>query len=244
MSSRYSGYKRRSTYRRTYPIAKKYNSNPGFTRFGSGYSKRWNTRSSILKAANVELKFHDTTPDSGEIEEVGGYIHNLNLIAIGASPDQRIGRKIVVKQIAGNLIIDNKYYEGDEVAISVILDKQCNGQDPNMDDIFTGGKPYDFPDIYNSKRFQILYNKFFALNSMNYTAEKEAGENNQDKDKYARINKTIAFKIKCNIPIDFNDTIGNANIAMIRSNNLLLVARSVHGTSKVTGKTRIMFSDY
>lgn len=241
----YSGYQ----YKKYQPMASKYKkSRAGQTRFSSAYTNRFVNKSTILKAANVELKFHDTTPDTNgnfnilppdnqHPDRVAGYTHNLNLIKIGPGPSERIGRKITVKSIMANLEFTMDAHQSDFIRCSIVLDKQSNGQTAAISDIYTGTVPWDFTNVYNNKRFQVLYSKTFALNWAGI-----ANENNDWANGETR--KYVGIKLKTNIPIDYSDVVADANINQLKSNNLVLVITGAEGKTKVKGKTRILFTDY
>ena len=222
---------------------------PGYTRYSSSFSGRYNKRprgSGIIPT--TEMKFHDDkispTDGGNSWVDLGGWasgatLGSLNLIAVGAGPSQRIGRKITVRNILANIGFNMAAHQSDFCRVSIILDKQCNGSEPTAAELFEGTNLFQFSNPTNNKRFQTLYQKTFAMNftATGITASNavppvvQAYHNGQTK-------KVLQVKLKTNITIDYSTAVGTADIADVRTNNIILVFQGAESKVQVTGFTR------
>ena len=205
------------------------------------------TRIGKTTLRDVELKYFDTTHDvaatSSNVnnnpiigmgpEATSRKVVQLNLVPAGNLPSERIGRKIVVKEIAGNIIFTMNAHQSDVVKVSVVQDRQCNGAELTADSVFTGTRLVDFPQLANSQRYNILAMK---MKSINWTG---LGDDNGPANGETRA--VMSFKIPCNIEINFSDAAGA--IASVRSNNLCVIFQSRDGKTKAESRWRIRYSD-
>ena len=82
---------------------------------------------------------------------------SLNLIPKGTSANDRIGRKIRMVQIAYDISVYNYDTVAAPYALDVILDKQCNGVDMNVTDIYQDPtNVHSHKNLNNSNRFKTL----------------------------------------------------------------------------------------
>jgi len=239
---RYSGYKRKGGYRSGY--SRKRTAMRGAGRYAGNLTltNRYTARNKV-SLRDVELKYFDSThdanadtvgPDSGggAVNKVG----QLCVIAAGPNPDQRIGRKIVVKEICGNVELVMNAHQSDIVRVCVVQDRQANGAVLTADSVFTGKKIDDFPSIPNSNRFNILAMK---IKTMNWTASQ--ANNDGSAWSNGETKAFLTFKIPCNIEVNYSDAA--AEIASIKSNNLSILVGSRDGKTRLASRWRIRYSD-
>jgi len=242
---RYSGYKRKGGYRSGY--SRKRTAMRGAGRYAGNLTltNRYTARNKV-SLRDVELKYFDSThdaaanavgPDSGgaPVAKVG----QLCIMAAGPNPDERIGRKIVVKEIAGNVELVMNAHQSDTIRICVVQDRQCNGAETTTNAIFTGTKIDDFQSIPNSNRFNILAMKVKTMNwtSQAVTADPAlAGSYSNGETK-----AFLTFKIPCNIEVNYSDAA--AAIASVKSNNIFIVVGSRDGKTRLASRWRIRYSD-
>jgi len=239
---RYSGYKRKGGYRSGY--SRKRTAMRGAGRYGGNITltNRYTARNKV-SLRDVELKFFDTTHD-GNTDTIGpdsgvgavNKVSQLCLIAAGPNPDQRIGRKIVVKEISGNVELVMNAHQSDIVRICVVQDRQANGAGLTADSVFTGKKIDDFPAVPNSNRFNILAMKVKTMNwtSSQANAGGTAYSNGETK-------AFLTFKIPCNIEVNYADA--TADLTAVKSNNLSLLVGSRDGKTRLASRWRIRYSD-
>ena len=239
---RYTGYKR-SRYSRSYP--RKRTAMSGRYRYANNITltNRY-TRIGKVSLRDVELKYKDSTHDHATADigpdhndaAAKSAVSQLCLIAANADPDGRIGRKIVVKEIQGTVIATMNAHQSDVLKITVVQDRQCNGAAIAASDVFSGKQIVDFPQISNSKRFNILAMK---MKSLNWTASQA----NADGTAYSNgeTRAVLSFKIPCNIEINYLDAA--STIDKIRSNNICVIFQTREGKTAVASRWRLRFSD-
>jgi len=118
----------------------------------------------------------------------------------------------------------------------VVLDKQCNGAAPNVDDILETTDWQSFNNLANKNRFRTLYDKTFVLNPLSASGDGTAND-------FGEYDRAFTFFKKCSIPIEFDSTTGA--ITEIKSNNLVILAISDTSNTVTTmnSKIRLRFSD-
>jgi len=183
---------------------------PGVTR-RAGYYGRFKNPDAELKFIDTDINF--TADTTGEIPADGVTLHE---IAQGVAENERIGRKVVLKSIwlKGAAV----YAPGGSASATavtylyIILDTQCNGASPGINDIFnTSALFLAFPNLENGDRFKVLKVMKFAWNP-------GAGVTTA----YNGMSKNINWFRKCNIPIEFGGAVGD--ITEIKSNNVFIAA--------------------
>ena len=185
-----------------------------------------------------ELKFHDIDIVDVFIDVSGTILApSCNLIAQGTGESERIGRKCRIKSIDWRMSFRKNASTataGDDVVrIILYLDKQTNGAAATILDILDTADYQSFPNLANSSRFSFLMDRTFAINSH------AGGGNGTTQDLYSFM-KTLRFRKRCNIPLEFNLTAGV--IAELRSNNLGVLTISREGTSGMESTMRLRFS--
>jgi len=181
----------------------------------------------------------------------------INLLAVGASTFQRIGRGVHMKScyLRGALFPSGNAgtYAGEYLRIAVVYDRQTNGAFPNYADIFltvdSGGNgsngPFDMPNLNNSERFVILADEHFSLPSTFVSGS--GGQTQQaaavaDQAQCTNIDRYIKIK---DFPINFKaDT---ATIGSISSGALyvITVGSQAAATAGATFNyaTRVRYTD-
>jgi len=161
---------------------------------------------------------------------------SIVIMAQGASPNQHIGQKIVVRSIQTKLLFQLAAGEISSTIVKVALvqDTQANGVDASGTDVYAGAGPgiVQLRDMENSLRFKVLWEETLSLDSGAGVADAYAGDDGLV-DRY----------IKCAIPIQYAAT-GEADITEVKTNNLFILAsNSNSGVVTMTGTVRIRFTD-
>lgn len=200
------------------------------------------------RAVNVvdlpELKFHDHTVDGSAIAAGGVIVSDIiNDISAGTLEQQRIGRKITIKNINWRyqlklpILDDSALLESSEVMRLIFYqDKQCNGTPATAIQIMeTVIGIHSFRKLANAGRFTILMDKVYVLN---YQAVSHLAN---DTIAQAEVLIEDSFFKKVHIPIEFLGTSGA--IRNVTSNNLGVLVITRSGTGSLTSKVRIRFTD-
>jgi len=169
-----------------------------------------------------EKKYLDTTyigsfDQTGEVLPGGGTSTGLNLIPQGDTAVTRDGRECYIRSIHLRGYVNlplNAGISSCVIRMMLVLDTQANGAYPAFADVVNGVN--GFNNLDNSKRFRILKDWFFAVNSMNLALTAADVLTSTSIYKYIKYNK------RCNIPLEFSGTTGA--ITEVRSNNLVLIA--------------------
>lgn len=196
-----------------------------------------------------ELKYFDKVVNASNLSLMAatGEIIGLNdTIINGSGVSNVIGNHITVKQIEINMTFwlnqiatttfasakDKNWFH-----VALVLDTQANGQMATLANVFTGTSTEAMINPANEQRFRILKQKGFtqnaqtmAINGTNWTA-------------FAAQPIDLRWKIKCNIRLDYGSPAGN--IAQVRSNNLMIMIRSLGDDATTRGNyhTRIRYTD-
>lgn len=224
---------------------------PGYIRT-SGYFGRFNRGGAysrlranpFVRRADVEKKFHDVTIADATTGTTWEESTSQNLIAQGTTEVQRIGRKVVVKDIhmRGEVLLSalqDSAAIGEAVhwRLLLVLDKQANGANAAVGDVIeTTTNINSFNNLANKDRFKILWQTRDTLNSTGASGTGVTGDHAGDV-------KIIEYHKKVNIPIEFDSTTGA--ITEIKSNNLFwMFCRSqAGGTVTLNMVTRLRFTD-
>ncbi len=168
-----------------------------------------------------ELKLFDTF--HGNQADIGGGIiaePSFNLIPQGVDFDERVGRKITVKEVS----VHARFEMGEQASMGdmrdygrliIYQDKQCNGAVPLVTDILgpSGTNDLSFNDLSNKNRFRTLMSITCDMNQ-NSAIWDTVGVVIRTAAKV----KTIEQYKKVNFPIEFSGSTGA--LATIRSNNI------------------------
>lgn len=192
----------------------------------------------------------DNQGSSGAVTTTG-WIEYLSNVGQGVEPDQRIGRKFVVKSMSMRLEVqfhdnNNSYATlhdavanaNDRVRIIVFVDKQCNGAVVTISDLLKeidGQVSIDsFRNMENMGRFKVLADKW--VDSDNKTVILAGNSYHFPKER-----RTVNMYFKnLNIPHEFDQTTGS--ITGCRTNCLYLFAISDKGNTIIQYNVRIRFN--
>lgn len=158
----------------------------------------------------------------------------------GTSANQREGRQVIVTGIVVRANIratnqmSNTLQETDLVVrLMLLLDRQCNGSAPSMDELLQdkNDNVNAFINLNNAQRFVILQDKYITFNA---TGNNRLSNGSSLASEPYLPHKQISMVHKCNIPIQYASVNGTVN--EIRANNILLVAwASSDATSASSG---------
>ncbi len=211
----------------------------GFQRT-AGYFGRY----SGAAGTSGELKFHDLDVDDGLIA-TGGTIFapgSVNEIAQGVTESTRIGRKCTIKSVnwrfnmSVGVTASGSATASDVVRVIMYLDKQCNGVTAATTDILQTNNYQSFNNLANKNRFRTLMDR-------SYTIEPQALGGNGTANDQAGYGQHDTFFLKCNIPIEYDDSASTGAIGTIRSNNIGVLILSQNGTVTFDSKMRLRFAD-
>ncbi len=190
---------------------------------------------------NGELKFHDVDLDDAVVDSAGAITASVCLIPQGVTEKTRVGRKCTIRSINWDYEIDlpEKVAQAtppvpEHFRIIMYLDKQANGATATVTGILESADYQSFNNLANSSRFYTLMDRRFT---MQYTA---AIGITASSDWPQQLRRGSFYK-RCNIPLEFDSTMGV--ITEIRSNNIgvLLITRG--GVGGFASKIRLRFSD-
>ncbi len=189
-----------------------------------------------------ELKFHDLDIDDAVIATGGNIAEDSVLtIAQGTTESQRIGRKVVVRQISWRMRLSLPATStpgdtGDELRVILYLDKQANGATAAVTDILETSDFQSFNNLANTSRFRTLMDHTFSVVS-------RSGSFDGTNDQFGEDTQHHTFFKKLNIPIEYDNSVTTGAISSMRSNNIGVLLLSFSGLGGFSSKMRIRFSD-
>lgn len=128
------------------------------SRMSGRYAARYGTRNRLQRAPGVsgETGYVDVAVASYGLDTTGS-VTLLNTVAQGASVQQRVGKKIVLKglQCRGSLY-NNSTAAQNDVAFMIVYDKRPTGALPAVTDILAASNAVSMNNDANSGRFTIL----------------------------------------------------------------------------------------
>ena len=213
---------------------------PGYTRRIGNYGR--------YTGIAPEIKHHGTHWTGNSIGDAGAnFAQSLNLVVQGVNSGQRIGRKIMIKDLELRGQVTYQPTLGSDtfnrVRILIVHDKQCNGGPAaQWAEVFnaniTGVKNIDsFRNQANISRFRVLKDTTFKLENQISGAVF-----------FPAVGQSFNWKFKnINIPIDFSGT--TAALTNVRSNNIFVLAVSSNFIFSPVDRpifaahTRISYSD-
>ncbi len=191
---------------------------------------------------NAELKFKDLDVDDAIVATGGVLTTSINLIAQGTGESERIGRKCTIRSIfwRGSISLPEGELQGapgdaERFRLILYLDKQCNGAAATALGILETVGVDNYRNLANSGRFDILYDKRFTLN---YLTLSHFAVNSFS---HSRMARDFSFFKKCEIPLEFDNTVGA--LTELRSNNLGLLIVTETGNGGLISSVRLRFSD-
>jgi len=215
---------------------------PGFDRTGGGYKRAlYNPNADKAEIKNYDVLNTIALVFGNPLAVSTGATSGacLDLLTQGVGENQRIGRKICVKNIhyRGNVeYIPQVGSEAwDRAVIMIILDTQCNGAFPANPptDVFSSTNPSAFLlNLDNSNRFRVLKSWSHDFNA---TVQDVGG---------ATLANQIAH-VDLYVPMNM-EVVYSANtgaIAELRDNNIFLAFGSANGLCQFGGSSRVRFTD-
>ncbi len=187
-----------------------------------------------------ELKFHDLNIDDAVVATTGTIAEDSVLtIAQGTDESERVGRKIVVKQIGWRFDIQlppstASGATSDQVRVILYLDKQANGAAAAVTDLLETADYQSFNNLSNSGRFRTLMDRDYDLVA-------KAGGGDGTTEDYGEDLVSDTFFKKCNIAVEYSGTTGV--IAQMTSNNIGVLLLSKSGFTVFKSNMRIRFTD-
>jgi len=183
-----------------------------------------------------ERKWLDKTYSAVTVPNSPTNMGSINIMAQGASPNEHIGQKILIRSIQAKLLLQLAAGEISSaiVKIALVQDTQANGVDASGTEVYAGAGPgiVQLREMENSLRFKVIWEETVNLDSGAGVADAYAGDDGLV-DRY----------IKCAIPIMYAPT-GEADITEVKSNNLFILASTSNaGVVTMTGTVRIRFTD-
>ncbi len=194
-----------------------------------------------------ELKFHDVDIDQAVADLSAGVIlgtDSWNKIVQDVTEKTRVGRKCTVRSIGWRANL--KYALNASTALGtphtvrlmVVLDKQANGAAPTVTGVLESANYQSFNNLANTSRFMTLFDTTIPLN---YQAAAGDGTTNDA----APLDHPFTFFKKCNIVLEFDDSVATGAIGSIRSNNIfgIMISSIASSTASLDSKVRLRFSD-
>lgn len=215
-----------------------------------------------------ELKHHDFSFTANTpIPSTGLKINSIVDISQSALFERRIGFKVTIKKITINILFEfttsvdtvpSPFNNTEVIDVSVILDKQANGQAPVLtggggDGAFTGLNPMSLPNPGTENRYTFLSHAVILFNSDVRPYSDVTGSGNppsipitigttQEFFTSSQL-KYWSFDQECDIDIMYSGI--GAGMANIKSNNICLMFRALYGTNILVknGFGRCWFED-
>jgi len=128
------------------------NSGPGRSGFKANFFR-------LQRAYKNEMGYVDVASATYPLDSAGaaGSVKLLNTVAQGASVNQRIGKKIVLKGLqCRGYVQGNSNCDTTSVSYLIVYDKRPTGANPSVTDILMSADPKSMNNDANAGRFRIL----------------------------------------------------------------------------------------
>lgn len=221
--------------------------------YGPGYSRTggfWRANKQQTRGKQ-ELKFKDQLLTDQAVLVAGLVMEDtIHVIDTGVGPEQRIGRKSVIRSVQMHLqfylpeavIGSSGVGSDDTVRFMVVLDRQCNGTAPSVGTIFETSLVTTILsplNLENKHRYKVLKTMYCKIEPKVLALTSASADSSIVPFTSKFINVYIPFKR--GIIIEYSGATGS--IGEMRSNNIFIVAFSQHGDARVTGTIRVRFTD-
>lgn len=155
-------------------------------------SKVLSRRREILKGS--ETGYKDLAATTYAMDTTGS-ITLLNTVAQGASVNERIGKKYMIKsvQFRGHAQAQNTTTITDGAAL-LVYDKRPTGALPAITDILVSASSQAFPNDNNTDRFLTLRRWDFTIVGNNLTAGQQTDRTMINFDEYVKVGKVCVCK--------------------------------------------------
>lgn len=213
-------------------------------------ARQLQTRSALVSAARMysrpardvgELKFLDTAHSDGTLA-ANMTFYNPMVVPQGTTESSRDGRKITIKSlhIRGHATLLNATDVTNTSTIMrmrVVLDKQCNGAQFTATDLLESDAINSFANLANRGRFVTLIDRVMSFSCPGATATGGAYS-------FGEIIRPISINLKCNYPIEYDNSVTTGAIGSVRSNYLCIVLQTSTGELiSISFTSRIRYTD-
>lgn len=186
-----------------------------------------------------EKKFHDVYVAG--VVQAGIDINQITVIPEGVAENQRIGRKITIRNVNVRAILTLPISvaagsSSDIVKCMIVQDFQTNGTEFTALELLAVDRFTSFRNLANASRFRILATRVVELNVPGAVASGAAYTTTE-------IVKNFNISLKTNIPIEYDSVLDTGVITTVRSNNLYIVWQSRNGLATVVCDIRLRYSD-
>ncbi len=194
----------------------------------------------MARVSTGELKFFDTDVDDATVA-AGMNIQNLCIVPEGNGESARIGRKMTIKKIhvKGSIELfaaSTFTTSSDTVICMLVQDTQTNGAAFVATDLIDTDIFKSFRNLANSKRFNVLYSRTFALKVSGGAPSGAALIRGEDR-------RTLSVNVNVNIPIEYDNSATTGVITSVRTNNVYWVTQSASAACAIIADARIRYTD-
>ncbi len=232
-SSAPAGYSRARAQRRgAYRARQRRPFRVGYDRTGGFYGR--------FSGANAERKFFNTAVDDAVVAATMT-INNLTVVPEGNGESARIGRKITIRSIHVKGMCKLAAAAGasstsDQVTCMLVQDTQTNGAPFVATDLIDADVFDEFRNLANSRRFKILHKSVFSMNAGGAAPSGAALV-------FSEFQRKLNVNVRCNIPIEYDNTASDGSIGTVRTNNVYWVTQAESGVSGIAANARIRYTD-
>ncbi len=195
-------------------------------------------------APGAELKFLDTAKAATTTSATGTiFSPSLNVIVQDTGESERVGRKVVIQAIHMEGIVKipttaTAADTSDYVRIIVYQDKQTNGAAATVTNILETATVLSFNNLANKSRFQTLMDHRVSVN-----CSAGSGRGTTDTLSYGESQENFSWHKKCNIAVEYDNTVATGAIESQRSNNIGVLVISGEARASVAYNVRIRYTD-
>ncbi len=205
----------------------------GFDRTGGYYGR--------YRGPGFEKKFHQIAIDDVAVAIGMNVQTDLLTIPEGVGEEQRIGRRITIKNIGWHYTIkllttSTPASTADHCRVMLVQDKQANGATAANTDVLDTSDVFSFNNLANSSRFRVLMDKNYSLSS-------QSGAWDGTNDQFGEYLIYDSFFKKVNIPIEYSNDLTTGVVSTIRSNNIIAIVGSQGGFVKFDSIIRFRHTD-
>lgn len=210
---------------------------PSRSTYGNRNRRTGGTIGRFQPDGGSELKWKDT--DYSFSSASPGVVEALvpTIILRGTGPSERVGTGVTLKSLQFNGLILNDPLTATNGSTSMrlylVLDKECNGVEPGVAEIFTGTDlTQAMPEIANSARFVVIKSWNFAFNP-------NAGVSGA----YSHQVRAVKYFAKCNIPMRWKSSDTSGTRANTTQNCLYFVHSATTTECNFQGTFRVRYRD-
>jgi len=187
-----------------------------------------------------EMKFIDFA-FGGAVDSVADIPTNGQLCRIpqDATQSGRVGRKVTIKRIEYRMTlyqVAGASASADTVRFCIVQDKQANGAAAAINLVFDSSSdiPIQHREMENIARFKLLKDKTVTLNP-GYGINGAVGASA----------KTMNGRVKCSIPIEYDNSAATGDISTVRRNNIFVTigAGIQDDFTQFEGNIRVFYVD-